>query len=58
MPTEILEKTISGWLEKITDPRKMVDFAGYLKAMKALPALRTVSEEHRHEIWWGEIQEW
>jgi len=55
MSAAVLEKRISGMLEKITDPRKMVDFASYLKAMKVHPALKTVSEEHRHEIWWGEI---
>lgn len=55
MSPAVLEKKISGMLEKITDPKEMVEFASYLKMMKQHPAIKNVSEEHRHEIYWGEI---
>lgn len=55
MPAAVLEKNISTRLAEIEDPAEMADLASFLKLMKKHPAIQSVSGDHRHEIWWGEI---
>jgi N6-adenosine-specific RNA methylase IME4 len=55
VPAKVLEKRITEALDKAETPQDAINVADGCKMLKHHPALHLVSEEHRHEIWWGEV---
>lgn len=55
VPASVLEKRIAKALDSARTPKEAINVAGGCQMLKHHPALQMVSEEHRHEIWWGEV---